>query len=61
MTLRKKAIENSNRYVSKDDLSHSEKISPISIERKKSASNNKRSQKNKNFIRNKTGGLKIDK
>ena len=61
MTLSKITINNSVRYVSKEDHSHSERTLPISKEsdskpntRKKKASNLKLSQKNKKFSENKT-------
>ena len=47
MTLPKLTVDKSDRYVSKDDHSHSEQTPPISKERSKNAFNNKISQKNK--------------
>ena len=67
MTLRKKTIDNSEEYTRKDSYSHSEQPPHISKVRdgkpntkKKKASNNKLSQKNEKFIKNKTAeGFRI--
>ena len=50
MTLRKITIENSVRYVKKDNRSHTEQTWPVSKE-KKNNSNNKLSKKLKNSLR----------
>ena len=55
MTLRTRTIDNSVRYISKDDNFHREQAPHISKERKENASNKKLSQKRKKFNKNITG------
>ena len=55
MTLRKISLDNSVRYISKDDNLHSEQAPPTSKDRNKNASKYKLPQKNKKFIKNTTG------
>ena len=62
MTLRKVKIDNSVRYISKDDHSHTEQAPPISNTRKKSVSNKILSQKNKKLLKFMTGeGIRMIK
>ena len=55
MTLRKITIDNSLRYISKDDHSHSEQAPPTSNTRKKNVYNKTFSQNTKIFFQNITG------
>ena len=55
MTLRTITIDNSVRYISKDDHFHREQAPHTLKERKENASNKKLSQKRKKFNKNITG------
>ena len=55
MTLRKTTNDNSVRYVSRGDQSHSEQAPHLPKEGKKSASQNKLSPENQKFLKNLTG------